>query len=128
MLLLLLLQAIVSFVTMQFQLCTVFFTFSLGTRTHYFGRTILHGGARVCLLTWYFTLLFISALLLICIFVDSIKQLAVGLLSAILNFRRTTGSTLAVILWRGVDLLLSLSLSLCHNKYIILISSSSCGN
>ncbi|XP_047329980.1 callose synthase 9-like isoform X2 [Impatiens glandulifera] len=41
-----LLTAIVSFVTMQFQLCTVFFTFSLGTRTHYFGRTILHGGAR----------------------------------------------------------------------------------
>ncbi|KAL5196222.1 Callose synthase 9 [Glycine soja] len=40
------LKAIVSFVTMQFQLCTVFFTFSLGTRTHYFGRTILHGGAR----------------------------------------------------------------------------------
>ncbi|KAL0675816.1 hypothetical protein Bca4012_003797 [Brassica carinata] len=40
------LKAIVSFTTMQFQLCTVFFTFSLGTRTHYFGRTILHGGAR----------------------------------------------------------------------------------
>ncbi|CAG7878192.1 hypothetical protein BRARA_E03232 [Brassica rapa] len=40
------LQAIVSFTTMQFQLCTIFFTFSLGTRTHYFGRTILHGGAR----------------------------------------------------------------------------------
>ncbi|CAI9106685.1 OLC1v1005889C1 [Oldenlandia corymbosa var. corymbosa] len=39
------LRALVSFVTMQFQLCTVFFTFSLGTRTHYFGRTILHGGA-----------------------------------------------------------------------------------
>ncbi|KAE9466922.1 hypothetical protein C3L33_01177, partial [Rhododendron williamsianum] len=39
-------MAIVSFVTMQLQLCTVFFTFSLGTRTHYFGRTILHGGAR----------------------------------------------------------------------------------
>ncbi|KAF3549209.1 hypothetical protein DY000_02003764 [Brassica cretica] len=39
-------DAIVSFTTMQFQLCTVFFTFSLGTRTHYFGRTILHGGAR----------------------------------------------------------------------------------
>ncbi|WVZ06727.1 hypothetical protein V8G54_020073 [Vigna mungo] len=39
-------QAIVNFVTMQFQLCTVFFTFSLGTRTRYFGRTILHGGAR----------------------------------------------------------------------------------
>ncbi|KAJ8436777.1 hypothetical protein Cgig2_032005 [Carnegiea gigantea] len=44
----LILQAIVSFITMQFQLCSVFFTFSLGTRTHYFGRTILHGGARVC--------------------------------------------------------------------------------
>ncbi|KAI4307526.1 hypothetical protein L6164_030703 [Bauhinia variegata] len=40
------LRAIVSFVTMQFQLCSVFFTFSLGTKTHYFGRTILHGGAR----------------------------------------------------------------------------------
>ncbi|KAL0286904.1 UNVERIFIED_CONTAM: Callose synthase 9 [Sesamum calycinum] len=40
------LRALVSFVTMQFQLCTVFFTFSLGTRTHYFGRTILHGGAK----------------------------------------------------------------------------------
>lgn len=33
---------------MQFQLCTVFFTFSLGTRAHYFGRTLLHGGASVC--------------------------------------------------------------------------------
>ncbi|KAL8505877.1 hypothetical protein ACS0TY_016920 [Phlomoides rotata] len=40
------LRAVVTFVTMQFQLCTIFFTFSLGTRTHYFGRTILHGGAR----------------------------------------------------------------------------------
>lgn len=40
------LRALVSFITMQFQLCSVFFTFSLGTRTHYFGRTILHGGAR----------------------------------------------------------------------------------
>lgn len=40
------LRAVVSFATMQFQLCSVFFTFSLGTRTHYFGRTILHGGAR----------------------------------------------------------------------------------
>lgn len=44
---LILLQAVISFVTMQLQLCSVFFTFSLGTRTHYFGRTILHGGARV---------------------------------------------------------------------------------
>ncbi|KAJ0244355.1 hypothetical protein HA466_0190010 [Hirschfeldia incana] len=41
-----LLQAIVSFTTMQFHLCTVFFTFSLGTRAHYFGRTLLYGGAR----------------------------------------------------------------------------------
>ncbi|KAF8094628.1 hypothetical protein N665_0358s0010 [Sinapis alba] len=40
------LQAIVSFTTMLFQLCTVFFTFSLGTRAHYFGRTLLHGGSR----------------------------------------------------------------------------------
>ncbi|XP_062083872.1 callose synthase 9 [Humulus lupulus] len=40
------LKAVVSFVTMQCQLCSVFFTFSLGTRTHYFGRTILHGGAK----------------------------------------------------------------------------------
>ncbi|KAJ0974544.1 hypothetical protein J5N97_016509, partial [Dioscorea zingiberensis] len=40
------LTAVVSFTTMQFQLCSVFFTFSLGTRTHYFGRTILHGGAK----------------------------------------------------------------------------------
>ncbi|MQM12812.1 hypothetical protein Taro_045730 [Colocasia esculenta] len=39
-------QAIFSFITMQLQLCAVFFTFSLGTRTHYFGRTILHGGAK----------------------------------------------------------------------------------
>lgn len=47
------LQAVFSFITMQFQLCSVFFTFSLGTRTHYFGRTILHGGAKVSS-TWLF--------------------------------------------------------------------------
>ncbi|KAJ6427996.1 hypothetical protein OIU85_025697 [Salix viminalis] len=40
------LRAVVNFITMQFQLCSVFFTFSLGTKSHYFGRTILHGGAR----------------------------------------------------------------------------------
>ncbi|KAG0630756.1 hypothetical protein M758_1G201800 [Ceratodon purpureus] len=40
------LRAIISFFTMQLQLSSVFFTFSLGTRTHYFGRTILHGGAK----------------------------------------------------------------------------------
>ncbi|KAJ6805753.1 callose synthase 10-like [Iris pallida] len=41
-----LMKAVFSFITMQLQLCAVFFTFSLGTRTHYFGRTILHGGAK----------------------------------------------------------------------------------
>lgn len=41
-----LLKAVFSFITMQLQLSSVFFTFSLGTRTHYFGRTILHGGAK----------------------------------------------------------------------------------
>jgi hypothetical protein len=43
-------QACISFITMQLQLCSVFFTFSLGTRAHYFGKTILHGGAKVCFL------------------------------------------------------------------------------
>jgi len=63
------LQAIVSFVTMQFQLCSVFFTFSLGTRTHYFGRTILHGGARVCLPTLWRLFLYLSSQLLIHFFI-----------------------------------------------------------
>ncbi|KAI5059885.1 hypothetical protein GOP47_0024305 [Adiantum capillus-veneris] len=31
---------------MQLELCSVFFTFSLGTKCHYFGRTLLHGGAK----------------------------------------------------------------------------------
>ncbi|KAL3689633.1 hypothetical protein R1sor_015942 [Riccia sorocarpa] len=39
-------RAIVSFGTMQLQLASIFFTFSLGTKTHYFGRTVLHGGAK----------------------------------------------------------------------------------
>ncbi|KAK4253647.1 hypothetical protein QN277_010295 [Acacia crassicarpa] len=34
------------FVLMQLQLAPVFFTFSLGTKTHYYGRTLLHGGAQ----------------------------------------------------------------------------------
>ncbi|KAI9074792.1 hypothetical protein K1719_043216 [Acacia pycnantha] len=34
------------FVIMQLQLAAVFFTFSLGTKVHYFGRTLLHGGAK----------------------------------------------------------------------------------
>ncbi|KAL3528069.1 hypothetical protein ACH5RR_012725 [Cinchona calisaya] len=33
-------------IIMQLQLAPVFFTFSLGTKLHYFGRTILHGGAK----------------------------------------------------------------------------------
>ncbi|KAJ4981755.1 hypothetical protein NE237_032592 [Protea cynaroides] len=40
------LPAIWDFLTMQFQLSSVFYTFSMGTRTHFFGRTILHGGAK----------------------------------------------------------------------------------
>ncbi|XP_022750939.1 callose synthase 5 [Durio zibethinus] len=38
--------ALGDFIIMQLQLASVFFTFSLGTRVHYFGRTILHGGAK----------------------------------------------------------------------------------
>ncbi|KAF9588439.1 hypothetical protein IFM89_010198 [Coptis chinensis] len=40
------LPAIWDFLTMQLQLASVFYAFSMGTRTHYFGRTILHGGAK----------------------------------------------------------------------------------
>lgn len=40
------LTALQDFILMQLQLSVVFFTFSLGTKTHYFGRTILHGGAK----------------------------------------------------------------------------------
>ncbi|GLJ17580.1 hypothetical protein SUGI_0305880 [Cryptomeria japonica] len=40
------LKAIWDFLTMQLQLASVFYTFSMGTRTHFFGRTILHGGAK----------------------------------------------------------------------------------
>lgn len=38
--------AIGEMIIMQLQLASVFFTFSLGTKLHYFGRTILHGGAK----------------------------------------------------------------------------------
>ncbi|RCV09331.1 hypothetical protein SETIT_2G018900v2, partial [Setaria italica] len=41
-----LMKAVFSFTTMQLQFCSVFFIFSLGTKTHYFSRTILHGGAK----------------------------------------------------------------------------------
>ncbi|XP_048229927.1 callose synthase 11 [Ricinus communis] len=40
------LPAIWDFLTMQLQLASLFYTFSMGTRNHYFGRTILHGGAK----------------------------------------------------------------------------------
>ncbi|XP_022877407.1 putative callose synthase 8 isoform X2 [Olea europaea var. sylvestris] len=40
------LTALKDFVLMQLQLASVFFTFSYGTKSHYFGRTILHGGAK----------------------------------------------------------------------------------
>ncbi|WJX26616.1 Callose synthase 11 [Trifolium repens] len=40
------LPAVWDFLTMQLELGSLFFTFSLGTRTHFFGRTILHGGAK----------------------------------------------------------------------------------
>ncbi|KAL5715511.1 Callose synthase 12 [Ranunculus cassubicifolius] len=40
------LTAVWDFFKMQLQLSSVFYSFSMGTRTHYFGRTILHGGAK----------------------------------------------------------------------------------
>ncbi|XP_048324045.2 callose synthase 3 [Ziziphus jujuba] len=39
-------MALSEFILMQLQLAPVFFTFSLGTKTHYYGRTLLHGGAK----------------------------------------------------------------------------------
>lgn len=39
-------SAMVEFVIMHLQFCSLFFTFSLGTKAHFFGRTILHGGAK----------------------------------------------------------------------------------
>ncbi|KAF5744039.1 callose synthase 7-like isoform X1 [Tripterygium wilfordii] len=33
-------------IIMQLQLASVFFTFQLGTKAHYFGKTILHGGSK----------------------------------------------------------------------------------
>ncbi|WOK95662.1 hypothetical protein Cni_G04369 [Canna indica] len=40
------LPAIWDFLTMQLQLASLFYTFSMGTKAHYYGRTILHGGAK----------------------------------------------------------------------------------
>ncbi|XP_024538919.1 callose synthase 12 [Selaginella moellendorffii] len=39
-------KAVWDFFTIQLQLASMFFTFSMGTKTHYFGRTLLHGGAK----------------------------------------------------------------------------------
>ncbi|KAK6922818.1 1,3-beta-glucan synthase subunit FKS1-like, domain-1 [Dillenia turbinata] len=39
-------SALGDIIIMQLQLAAVFFTFSLGTKVHYYGRTILHGGAK----------------------------------------------------------------------------------
>ncbi|KAF8043493.1 hypothetical protein BT93_A1723 [Corymbia citriodora subsp. variegata] len=38
--------ALSDFVIMQLQLASVFFTFQLGTKAHFYGRTILHGGSK----------------------------------------------------------------------------------
>ncbi|OIW00473.1 hypothetical protein TanjilG_05823 [Lupinus angustifolius] len=38
--------AIGDIIIMQLQLAPIFFTFSLGTKMHYYGRTLLHGGAK----------------------------------------------------------------------------------
>ncbi|KAK7318446.1 hypothetical protein RJT34_03148 [Clitoria ternatea] len=38
--------ALSELIIMQLQLAPVFFTFSLGTKMHYYGRTLLHGGAK----------------------------------------------------------------------------------
>ncbi|KAE8677918.1 Callose synthase 11 [Hibiscus syriacus] len=40
------LEAIWDLLTMQLQLSYVFYTFSMGTSTHFFGRTVFHGGAK----------------------------------------------------------------------------------
>ncbi|MCO5574251.1 hypothetical protein L7F22_028033 [Adiantum nelumboides] len=38
--------ALSEFIVMQLQLASVFFTFSMGTKVHFYGRTLLHGGAK----------------------------------------------------------------------------------
>lgn len=39
-------HALGDFIIMQLQLASVFFTFQLGTKVHYYGKTILHGGSK----------------------------------------------------------------------------------
>nr|GFB07391.1 hypothetical protein [Tanacetum cinerariifolium] len=71
-------KARISYFTMQKSGSSTFFTFSLGTRMHWFGRTILHGGSGVC------SLLFLS-----CSFIEVAKgRLSLPLplaLSAVIN-------------------------------------------
>lgn len=118
-------QALVSFVTMQFQLCTVFFTFSLGTKTHYFGRTILHGGARVhpseylttnshssTLGFFFFSSSSVFSFDYCCELLNSIKQLVEDSLFDTSNSLKITGFTPEVILSKGLALSLSVSVSL----------------
>lgn len=90
---------------MQFQLCTIFFTFSLGTRTHYFGRTILHGGARVWFTVYPFLwrFLYLGDPILHVWTSCSIKQLVEDLLFATSSSLRTTGFMHEVILLRGLS-------------------------
>ncbi|KAM3370692.1 hypothetical protein ACQJBY_018185 [Aegilops geniculata] len=38
--------AVWDFLIMQLQCASVFYTFCMGTKTHYYGRTLLHGGAK----------------------------------------------------------------------------------
>ena len=38
--------ALSEFILMQLRLTSIFSTFSLGTKTNYYGRTLLHGGAE----------------------------------------------------------------------------------
>lgn len=40
------LPAVWDFFTMQMMFSSTFYTFSMGTKSHYYGRTILHGGAK----------------------------------------------------------------------------------
>ncbi|KAJ0816791.1 putative 1,3-beta-glucan synthase [Helianthus annuus] len=39
-------HALGDFIIMQLQLASVFFSFQLGTKAHYYGRAILHGGSK----------------------------------------------------------------------------------
>ena len=39
-------RAFVDFIVMHLKLASVFFTFQLGTKAHYYGRALLHGGFR----------------------------------------------------------------------------------